>query len=968
MDSISMEQQQCQAALPPLETAHIPRATYRLQFNAGFRLSDAQAALPYLATLGVSHLYASPLLKARPGSLHGYDVIDPTQLNPEIGDEAAFDALHRSMRDSAMHLLLDIVPNHMGVLEADNPWWLDVLENGPAAEHANAFDIEWQPPQHELRGQVLLAVLGQPYGVVLEAGEIVPVFEPARGQFVLHYYGHRFPLDPAHHAELLDLAPLPEAASHEQRAQIESLRAGFERLPDRNTEDSVERATRQREVASLKQALARIHAEWAWAPAWLEACAAQLTGQPGNSASFDRLDALLQRQAYRLAFWRAAGDEINYRRFFDINGLAALRAEDPAVFEASHKLVLGWLRSGRIAGLRIDHPDGMADPEAYFRRLQQAASDGGRAAYIVVEKILGEDEAWPREWPVHGDTGYRFANQVNGLFVDPANEAAFDEAYAAGLDEPVSFDIELDAAKRAVMGVSLAADLRQLTELAHDIGLRQRHTRDLTRPGLKAAIIEYVAAFDVYRSYVSERGVGPLDRARIEKAAALARTRCRPSQLRYLDFVRQLLLQPFEADPGLAACQRRFVQRLQQFTAPVMAKAMEDTAFYRYHRLVSLNDVGGDPRRFGMPVAAFHAANLARKRDMPHTLLGSSTHDSKRSEDVRTRLDVLSEMPQRWQQTVQRWREMARTQWRIGGLEATLTPNDEILLFQTLLGVWPLALADDQALAVLRERVAAYMLKAVREAKQVSSWLDGNDDYEGTLQRCVELLLARLEPNPFLTDLRRLAFEVAPFGCVNSLALVACKLTAPGVPDLYQGCEDWMFALVDPDNRRPVDFASLRDKLGVVARLVDAGRAAPALRRMHLPSGLHKLLITWRLLQWRVQAEALFRDGEYFPLETVGEKAEHVVAFARHDGQGHCSVTVVPRLGYTASGGDIDALLDGRCWGDTQVLLPQALAGRVWEDVVADRNVTMAGDRLPLDGLLQQLPVAVLRGSPATGV
>ncbi|HZF81563.1 MAG TPA: alpha-amylase family glycosyl hydrolase, partial [Rubrivivax sp.] len=376
MDLNSMEQQQGEAALPPLETALIPRATYRLQFNAGFRLADAQAALPYLALLGISHLYASPLLKARPGSLHGYDVIDPTQLNPEIGDEAAFDALHRAMRDNAMHLLLDIVPNHMGVLEADNPWWLDVLENGPAAEHAGAFDIEWQPPQRELRGQVLLAVLGQPYGAVLEAGEIVPVFEPARGQFVLHYYAHRFPIDPAHHAKLLDLAPLPPAASPEQRAQIESLRAGFARLPDRNTEDSVERATRQREVASLKQALARIHAEWAWAPVWLEACAAQLTGQPGDPASFDRLDALLQRQAYRLAFWRAAGDEINYRRFFDINGLAALRAEDPAVFEASHKLVLGWLRSGRIAGLRIDHPDGMADPEAYFRRLQQAASDG----------------------------------------------------------------------------------------------------------------------------------------------------------------------------------------------------------------------------------------------------------------------------------------------------------------------------------------------------------------------------------------------------------------------------------------------------------------------------------------------------------------------------------------------------------------------------------------------------------------
>lgn len=961
-----MDLEQTPQALPALDTALVPRVTYRLQFNAGFRLADAQAALPYLAALAISHVYASPLLKARPGSTHGYDVIDPSQLNPEIGDEAAFDALHQALQAHGMHLLLDIVPNHMGVLEADNLWWLDVLENGPAAEHARAFDIEWQPPQHELRGKVLLAVLGQPYGQVLEAGEIVPVFEPARGQFVLHYHAHRFPVDPAHHADLLALAPLPEAANAEQQAQIESLRAGFARLPDRNTEDSVERATRQREGAALKQALARLHADWPWVPAWLDACAARLTGRAGDPASFDRLDALLQRQAYRLAFWRAAGDEINYRRFFDINGLAALRAEDPGVFDASHKLVLQWLRSGRIAGLRIDHPDGMADPEAYFRRLQEAAAgDSGRAAYIVVEKILADDEAWPREWPVHGDTGYRFANQVNGVFVDGANEAAFDELYAVGLEQPVSFDAELDAAKRSVMAVSLAADLRLLTELAHDIGLRQRQTRDLTRPGLKAAIVEYVAAFDVYRSYVSERGVGPLDRARIEKAAALARTRCRPSQLRYLDFLRQLLLQPLEEDATLLACQRRFVQRLQQFTAPVMAKAMEDTAFYRYHRLVSLNDVGGDPRRFGMPVAAFHAANAARRRDMPHTLLGSSTHDSKRSEDVRARLDVLSEMPQRWLQAVQRWREMARTQWRIGGLEITLTANDEMLLFQTLLGVWPLALSDDQALAALRDRVAAYMLKAVREAKQTSSWLDGNDDYENTLQRCVELLLARLEPNPFLSDLRRFAGELAPFGCVNSLALVACKLTAPGVPDIYQGCEDWMFALVDPDNRQPVDFASLRDKLGVVSRLVEGGRAAQALRRMHLPSGPHKLFVTWRLLQWRRETEALFRDGDYLALETSGDKAAHVLAFARHDAEGRCSITVVPRLSHAASGGDIDALLDGSCWGDTQVLLPDELAGREWVDVVADRALPQTGDRLAVAGLLQLVPVAVLRGVTA---
>ena len=388
-----------QQDLPALDTAPVPRATYRLQFNAGFRLSDAQEALPYLSALGISHLYASPLLKARPGSSHGYDVVDPTRLNPEIGDEDAFEALHQALQASGMQILLDIVPNHMGVLEADNPWWLDVLENGPAAEHARAFDIEWKPPQHELHGKVLLAVLGQPYGEVLEAGELTPVFEPERGQFVLHYYSHRFPIDPAHHGELLQGEPLPDAATPAQRAALLALCDGFANLPDRNTDEPAQRTLRQQRGAALKRALAALHAQAAWAPAWLDACAARLKGRPGDAASFDRLDGLVQRQAFRLAHWRAASGQVNYRRFFDISGLAALRAEDPAVFEASHRLVLAWMTAGRVCGLRIDHPDGMADPEAYFRRLQQAAG-GARAAYVVVEKILAEDEAWPRDWPV----------------------------------------------------------------------------------------------------------------------------------------------------------------------------------------------------------------------------------------------------------------------------------------------------------------------------------------------------------------------------------------------------------------------------------------------------------------------------------------------------------------------------------------------------------------------------------------
>jgi (1->4)-alpha-D-glucan 1-alpha-D-glucosylmutase len=983
----------------------IPRATYRMQLHRGFDFDAAEALLPHLAELGVSHLYASPLLKARHGSTHGYDVVDPTQLNPEIGDEAAFDRFCERLHGLRLGLLLDIVPNHMGVLEADNPWWLDVLAHGPASAHAAAFDIEWQPPQRELHGKLLLPVLGQGYGAVLESGEITARFEPEAGRFELRYHAHRFPIDPRDHAGLLRAVPLPITISAAQRTQLEALAEGFALLPARDDPDPARRASRQRDSAALQAELQRLHATEPWAAAWLQACAGQLQGRAGDPPSWDAMDALLQRQAYRLAHWRAAGDELNYRRFFDINGLAALRMEDGAVFDAAHQRVLAWVAEGRVQGLRIDHPDGMADPDAYFRRLAErcAALRPDAATYLVAEKILADDEPWPREWPLHGETGYRFANQANGLFVDTEQAAAMDAVVEAFTGTPLNFDAELDAAKRAVMNQSLAADLRLLTERAHDIALANRHTRDLTRAGLSAAIVAVAASFDVYRSYVSPRGAGAQDRARIEKAAAAARGRLRPSLAAYVDFIRQLLLQvPEDAAVAAAAAPtpvtaatstptstatstataastedaqrtRRlaFVQRFQQFTAPVMAKSMEDTAFYRHHRLVSLNDVGGDPRRFGLSVADFHAANLQRLRETPHTLLASSTHDSKRSEDVRTRLDVLSEMPQRWAETLQRWRELAQTQWRIGGLAGLPAAGDELLLFQTLVGLWPTELRDDEGLQDVRERVTDYMRKAVREAKQYSSWLDENDDYEQGLTRCIELLLARLEPNPFLSDLRRFVAEIAPFGCLNSLALVTLKLTAPGVPDLYQGCEDWRFMLVDPDNRRPVNPLRLRERLKQAqAWASDPGGVRQRLRSEPLPGGLHKLFITWRLLQCRRQAEALFRDGDYRPLEAEGPGARHIVAFARVAENGEAAFTIVPRLAWTLGAGRLDNVLT-HDWRDTVLRWPAELAGE-WRDVLASPGpVAVAGayegtyklsltaDRVPVAALLSGGPVAV---------
>ncbi|MCW5657798.1 MAG: malto-oligosyltrehalose synthase [Burkholderiaceae bacterium] len=942
---------------PPPASADIPRATYRLQLHAGFDLRAAQRRIGHLHRLGISHLYASPVLAARRGSLHGYDGVDPGRLNPELGDDDAFAELSGALRAAGIGLLLDIVPNHLAVLAANNEWWLDVLANGPAAEHAAFFDIEWTPPQHELRGKVLLPVLGQPYGHALEAGEIVPAFDAARGAMVLRYFEHVFPIDMADHAALLNAVPLPDDATEADRARVASIAQGCAALPARDTADAVQRATRQREVVAFAAALGELHARGGWAARWLDGCAEALRGRSDEPASWDRLDALLQRQAYRLAHWRAAGDELNYRRFFDVDALAGLRIEQPEVFEAVHRRILDWAADGRVQALRIDHPDGMADPQAYFQRLQQrvaqARGDANRAVWIVAEKILGDEEPWPEHWAVHGDTGYRFANQAIGLFVDGSHEAEFDALYAGFVGRAIDYGAELDAAKRTIMAIPLAADLRLLTELAHDLALGHRHSRDFTRPALRAAIVEFTAALDVYRTYVTERGVTPADRARIERCAAAARSGCRPSQQVLVDFIRGLLLEPLEG-AARRACQLRFVRRLQQFTAPVMAKAMEDTAFYRYHRLVALNDVGGEPRRFGHDADEFHAANRVRLQRTPHTMLSSSTHDSKRSEDVRARLAVLSEMPAAWGDALRHWHELACTQWRIASVDPTPERNDEMLLFQTLVGIWPAGADGDAAgFDTLRERVVAYMLKAVREAKQHSSWLDADTVYEQGLQRAVEVLLARLEPNPLLTDLRGFVERLAPFGCVNSLALVALKLTSPGVPDLYQGQEDWQHALVDPDNRRPVDW----DRLAARLEQADA-LDATALASQPLAGGLHKLFVTARLLRWRRTMAALLRDGDYLPLAVQGPRATHIVAFLRRHADDAC-LTIVPRLVWQACQGAIDALNDGSCWAGTRVLLP-ADAPRRWHHLLTDRELGADGG-IAVNAVLQEPCVAVLQ-------
>ncbi|HSV79107.1 MAG TPA: malto-oligosyltrehalose synthase [Ramlibacter sp.] len=946
--------------LPALDTAHIPCGTYRVQFHEGNTFEQVTQAVPYLKALGISHLYSSPYLRARPGSTHGYDIVDHGQLNPEVGDELAHARLCQALRRHGMGQILDVVPNHMGVLEADNAWWLDVLEHGRASPHADFFDIEWKPAQPEMEGRLLLPVLGDHYGKVLEAGEIQLHFDAAHGAFGLRYWDHRFPLDPRSYPAIFAALPAPPAhddSEGDSHAVVAALLDAFGRLPSRDTEAADARRARVRDAGVFKRQLARLAARHDWLARWIEACVQRLNGQPGAAESFDALDQLISGQAYRLAHWRVASDDVNYRRFFDVNTLAALRMERPEVFEATHRKVLHWLQDGMLTGLRIDHPDGLSDPQAYFEQLQaryagQAEAGGHppRALYLVAEKIQAEHESLPEDWPVHGDTGYRFGSLVNGVFVEARNENALLAAYHAFTDAPTDFDAVLVACKRLMIETSLYSELNWLTHALHRLTRKNRRRADFTRNRLRWAMAEVAAAFPVYRTYLRVgEAASAMDRRHIDWAIAAARRRLGGSESTVLEHFREVLLGEGEAAELPPDERGRFLARWQQFTAPVTAKAMEDTAFYRYLPLLSLCEVGSDPRSFGVSVAAFHAANASRQRHRPHCLLGTSTHDSKRGEDLRARINVLSELPAQWEDCLLRLSNWARL-YLTREPEATWpTTNDIWLLLQTLVGLWPARPPGEQEREELRERVQAYMRKAVREAKQNTSWVCPESGYEEALERYVDGVLRSGQPSPFADELQKFTARIMPFGFRNSLAQLALKFTAPGVPDLYQGCEQWNFSLVDPDNRRPVDVARLAADLEQVqAQYRGRWPAAEDWQDLyeHIADGRIKQLVTWRLLQLRRDKAVLFREAGYLPLAVDGEAAEHALAFARiHERE--AVLVVAARLTCTLCQGE-DSLWTPALWADTRVGLGEDLPAlrrfRRWRNWLSGSTLAVADD------------------------
>jgi (1->4)-alpha-D-glucan 1-alpha-D-glucosylmutase len=894
----------------------VPVSTYRLQIHAAFPFRAAAEIVPYLKRLGVGAVYSSPYFAAEPGSTHGYDITNHNELNPESGGAEAYAGFTDAIRDAALQHVVDFVPNHMGISTATNPWWRDVLANGPDAPSAHFFDIDWNPFKTELRRKLLLPILGDQYGQVLDRGELQ--LQIIDDQLTLTYFDHRLPVNVRHAPELHRLPELP--------------------------------------------------------PAERDAVVKKLNGVPGDQKSFDALHELLEEQAYRLAYWRTASHEINYRRFFDVNTLAGLRVEDPDVFATIHQLLGRLIREGRVTGVRIDHPDGLFDPARYFDMLQDLAGDA-RPLYVVAEKILSGRERLPSKWAVHGTTGYNFVNQVNGLFVEGANARRMRRVYAKLTGRSQTFDDLAYETRRLIMDTAMASELTVLAHMLDRIGEGNRRSRDFTLNSLRDMLEEVVASFPVYRTYVNDQGWAPDDRAALERAIVRARRRNLAMDSTIFDFFREVM---FPRDPGdvpisgpdrrggyppadekESAERLRFAMKFQQYTGPLQAKGLEDTAFYRYNVLLSLNEVGGDPSRFGIPAADFHEMNQFRRQEWPFEMIATATHDTKLGEDVRARIDVLSELPDDWGREVSKWMRLNKAARTIVDGDPAPDRNDEYRFYQVLLGAWP---ADVP-------RLQTYMTKAVKEGKEHSSWINPNDAYESAVATFVERVLAGPESTRFLPAFQPFQERVARCGLVNSLSQVVLKIASPGVPDFYQGSELWDLNLVDPDNRRPVDFDIRRqtlDRIDALLALPPAERAtAIASLLEHWEDGAVKLLVTAAGLRLRAANPELFLDGEYLPLEVESAAEGRVVAFARITATGGAALAIAPHLASRLVTPEHPAPVGDR-WRTSRVHLPKSLAGLTYRDVftgaVIKPMTTATGAWIFVGEALSRLPVALLVG------
>jgi (1->4)-alpha-D-glucan 1-alpha-D-glucosylmutase len=921
----------------------IPNSTYRIQFTAEFGFEAARQIVSYLAELGISDLYASPIFTAKPGSTHGYDVVDPTQLNPELGDAESFEQLTQEVQQHHMGWLQDIVPNHMAY-DSHNQWLMDVLENGPSSNYVNYFDISWNSPFEGNEEPILVPLLGNFYGECLDNGEIQLSYDQTG--LSVNYHSLRIPLKLESYATFLtqNLGKLGRTLGRKHPVFVRllgilySLKSGPGDLVAQQRLDQTE---------FVKGLLWDLYSENEEVKNFIDENIRTFNGEPGNPDSFNLLDQLLSEQFFRLAFWKVGAEEMNYRRFFTVNELISVKVEEIKVLNATHALVFKLVDEGKFTGLRVDHIDGLYDPTEYLNRLREKVGD----VYITVEKILQLGEDLSQVWEIAGTSGYDYLTYINSVFCQTEHQQQFDRIYINFTGRRTPFTELMAEKKRLILDSSLSGDIDNLTAILKKLSSRYRYGNDFTINGLKRAITEVLTRFPVYRTYTNAAGLLDSDRPHIKAVIHTAKEHA-PLLENELNFLEKLLL--LEYDSTLSTTEKEqwlyLVMRIQQYTGPLMAKGVEDTAFYVYNRLLSLNEVGGDPEHFGLSLADFHQFNQNRQHRWLHTMNATSTHDTKRGEDVRARINVLSEIPDQWQEQVQTWGQLNATHKTTTKTETFPDPNDEYALYQTLVGAYPFAEAE---LNSFTDRIKDFMLKAIREAKLYTTWLHNNTAYE---EACLKFVEAVLDPaNPFLQQFLPFQRRIAHYGILNSLSQTLLKLTTPGVPDFYQGTELWDLSLVDPDNRRPVDFEQRRIWLQQIKRQSDHKPALISELLAHPQDGRIKLFLVTQALQARVKYQLVFADGDYQPLEVSGTYQTHIVAFARRH-QNTTLITVVPRF-LTSLVEPGDYPLGEAVWKDTYLHLPE-ISGEL-KDLLTERSMP-SSSKLPIGQVLQHFPVALL--------
>ena len=952
-----------------IELERTPLSVYRFQFNKDFTFKDAQAVVPYLKELGISHCYASPLLRARQGSMHGYDIINHSELNPEIGTLNEFYEFVDTLHHHDMGLILDIVPNHMGVGK-ENFWWIDVLENGQASVYASFFDINWEPIKKELQGKVLVPVLGDHYGNILESGQFKFHFDKETGKLRLNYWDHEFPINPSsypsfmeHRIEVLESrlgGNSPEF--HEYQSIITVLK----KIPGINETSAEKIAERNREKDIAHRRLAVLCIKSPAIEGFINENIIDFQGTPNDPISCNRLHSLLEQQAYRLSYWRVSIDVINYRRFFDVNDLIGIRTENPLVFSSTHSLILDLIEQEKIDGLRIDHPDGLSNPCEYFKDLQIATGkrlginfDSSEEKllgsdqlpiFVVIEKILAPFEKIPKNWAVSGTVGYEFLNEVCNLFVDSKNDKKFTRIYQRFIGKAQDFNELVIECKKLIMKTSLTGELTTLSTLLNRISEKYYSTRDYTLNSFRDALSEVIACFPVYRTYISEDHKGDKAIDYIKWAIGMAKKRAMYTDPSIFDFMEKVLLAEWEEDKDSAEYAEilNFAKKFQQYTAPLMAKGMEDTSFYRYNKLISLNEVGGEPSKFGVSTQEFHNDNIARLERMPQSFLTTSTHDTKRSEDVRARICVLSEIPEKWQEKLNKFSRLNKS--RKSNIDNVLSPdrNDEYLFYQTLIGIWDEHIDREE----LIQRLEEYMIKALRESKSHTSWVNINDQYEAAMCEFIRKIISSPDNHPFWKEFIPFQKSIASAGYLNALSQCALKLTCPGIPDIYQGSELFKFTLVDPDNRKPVNYDALRQKLEEV-------KYSNPEELLPFESGKMKLFLTSKLLNFRQKHENIFRKGGYTPLEVEGMKKLNLVAFARSFDD-EAIIIIVPKLVYDMVLDENPLPVGEKDWEDTSIELPAGYADYNWKNILSGQEFNFSNSHPNVKDILTKLPVAVL--------